>query len=442
MPSDDSLIPRINLGQIGPPAGPGSVDGADTHHGSFVQYLQTGKGLDALLDGVDKDTVDRDGLTPAQRAHSAEQQRQHNVLSAGTRDPIRPVADRSGNRFFDDDIHPAVAADDGMPSMAIEKTEHPELPDGNNQGGTATPPPEPLGTDSDAGENSSHSVATEPRGDEDQDSQPAEDQPADGDTDADVTSLWGSTHGVEDGYPVGAVVSDPDPRPEPGPVAHWLASAYRRWWKPLLWWQKGAAVIAVASAAIWTGYALFSSPPPQAPQAAAPIVDNPPPPVPTDDVLAPSKTDSSCPARSTPAATAFDNDPATALVCVRAYGADLQTVTIGYDQPVVVTEVCIIPGFEHVDANGRNLWNEHRVVTVINWRIGGQQFTQNIDPQAHSGACLKIPALATSVITGTVFKTVPPPPIEGDNGPSVEDINSTFAISEITVFGHPAGGAK
>jgi hypothetical protein len=127
-------------------------------------------------------------------------------------------------------------------------------------------------------------------------------------------------------------------------------------------------------------------------------------------------------------------------VCVRVFDTDLQTITITYSKPVVVCSIFVIPGFEHTDSNGRNKWNEHRVVTLINWRLGGQQFQQNIDPNAHTGATIQSPCLATQVITGTIFKTVPPPPVGRDNGPSDEDINSTFAIKTITINGYPAGG--
>ena len=260
-----------------------------------------------------------------------------------------------------------------------------------------------------------------------------------------VGSLWDSTHSESDDYDPGDMVVDPAPvRAEPGPLTAWIQGRYRKHWAPLKLQTKIGVGLAVA-AAVWAGVAVVgndSSPSGPSSQAASPIVDVPPVGGPsTPSVLTPDKVEApGCPARSQPPVNAFDGRPETAWVCIRAFDTDLQTIILTYNQPVVVDEIEVVPGFEFTDSNGRNKWDEHRIVTQIWWQLGGQSFRQDINPAAHTGATIEIPNVATQVIIGKVFRTVPPPPTQGDNGPSDEDINSTFAVSRITVLGQLAGG--
>ncbi len=460
----EEFIPRIQLPQIGgpprPPTAPedeGSVRKSDDHHERFRRFLVSGDGLENLVDGVQRDTVGRDGRTLNQRESEAEQAHQDAVVERSAVSAPRPAPRRAAG-FFDDDgpveeeeftpaweplpPPPATRRVDPAPTPLVE-------PDGDDTlTGSAPSPPWRVDHSID---DTGHSEPETPEfSDPGPDNDADDGQPTDFDDDDEDQvrppgSLWDSTRGNAETYEPGIIVVDPDPqRAAPGAMSEWIRRQYQHLWVPLSQTYKAAAIVVVVVLTAWVGYLSFGSHEQDAPalQAADPLVDAAPSssaaapaPLPPDSVKAPG-----CPARSQPPANAFDGKPDTAWVCVRAFNTDLQTVTITYSKPVVVTSIFVIPGFEHVDGNGRNEWNEHRVVTLISWRVGGQSFQQDIDPSAHTGSSIQIPNVATQVITGKIFKTVPPPPVEGDNGPSDADINSTFAMSTITVNGFPAGG--
>lgn len=465
MTPDDFSIPRIQLPQIGypdPPSSPtpgsgqgqGTVRKADDHFERFQRFLDSGEGLDTLIDGVERDTVGSDGRTPDQRESEAEQAHQESVMRRSA--VAAPERKKRPAGFFDDDDVDVVDEDSDRGTRNPPPVHHKSAPlsevpavtnTASDVGDAPAPPPWPSADDPDAGMSDVDDDADELADDDDDDGYPpATDASPGRDAVPPPGSLWDSTHDAPTTYDPGAVIVDPaPPRAEPGPIATWVRDQYRRIWVPLSALHKGLAAFVVVVLAVWGGYLTFGSSASTVPhvQKADPIVDAAPPPtgqspaaLPPDSVRAPA-----CAARSQPPANAFSGKPEDAWVCVRAFDSDLQTVTITYSKPVVVTSIFVIPGFEHTDANGRNQWNEHRVVTVINWRVGGQPFTQTIDPNAHTGASIQIPNVATQVITGTIFKTVPPPSVEGDNGPSDQDINSTFAVKTITVNGFPAGGA-
>ncbi|WP_162625551.1 hypothetical protein [Mycolicibacterium llatzerense] len=159
-------------------------------------------------------------------------------------------------------------------------------------------------------------------------------------------------------------------------------------------------------------------------------------------------TASSCPGGSSDPSLAFGTDPSQAWICTRAHGIDLEQITILFPRPVVVTSVFVIPGYAFAEDNGLDHWLEHRIVTAINWRIGGQQFWQDIPSNAKQGATKKIPAIATQIITATVMKSVPPPgsggegPFGGGLGaPDKTKVNDSIAISRIKISGYPAGAS-
>lgn len=452
-------IPRIQLPQIGqpdPPSPPradeGSVRRADDHFERFARFIDGGEGLDGLIDGVQRDTVGSDGRTPDQREAEAEQAHQESVLERNA--VAVPKTARRVRGFFDDD------EDDDVVDV-VSPTEFPETP-------ALTPPAgAPASQHDDALPDwPARHVLDDDEADADDDFPDPGDpyDPDEGDSEVDGEesprgdasgvgptvpppgSLWDSTHGSTDTYDPGTVVVDPPPpRAEPGAISRWIQDQYERFWVPLRLLHKGIAIGVVVTLALWVGYLMFGSDKPAAPHSpgADPIVDAAAPPAgPTSGPLPPDKVEApACASRSWPPANAFSGKPEEAWVCVRAFNTNLQTIIITYAKPVVVCSIFVVPGFEHIDNNGRNEWNEHRIVTMINWRVGGQTFPQTIEPEAHTGATVQIPCVATQVITGTIFQTVPPPPVEGDNGPSDQDVNSTFAIKTITVNGYPAGGA-
>lgn len=458
------LIPRLQLPQLGSPpasrpsAEPGTVLRPDTHHDNFLRFLDTGEGLDDLIAGVDRDTVRQDGCTDAQRDQAAEEAR-HKAAerNSAVPDPVISTRPRPGS-FFDDDVEPTSDKDDQ------DGPEQPRQPSLDQLGNEEPSPARTFYAQNSSGEHSPEQALTTADvndddsavlDDGDDDGGDDEDDPADEyDDDQGVPpagSLWESTHGKhETPADFDSLIVDPEPdRAEPGPVAQWISAQHRRLWLPLGAAQKIAAVAVAGALTVWCGYLAFFSEDEQQgqtqPALAEPLVDTLSPPatatnvpLPPDSVVAPG-----CPARSQPPTNAFGPDTSKAWVCIRAFNTDLQTITITYSKPVVVTSIFVIPGFEFADHNGRNYWNEHRVVTKIQWQIGGEPYTQDIDPAAHTGATIQIPGkanrgVATQVIVGKIFQTVPPPPVEGENGPSGDDVNSTFAISKITVNGYPA----
>lgn len=157
--------------------------------------------------------------------------------------------------------------------------------------------------------------------------------------------------------------------------------------------------------------------------------------------LMPKTVKDFCPSRSTHATLAFTGNSKNAWVCMRAHNSDGARFEIYFDAPVVITSLCVVPGWNYVEPNGKNHWSEHRLVTKILWRLGGQQLTQEINP-VPGGACLAVPNIATVSMSGTIQATIEPPVSnEGPLGGLGNDkkVNESFAIGSITITGYPAG---
>ncbi|MUM03258.1 hypothetical protein B5P44_00275 [Mycobacterium sp. CBMA 213] len=286
----------------------------------------------------------------------------------------------------------------------------------------------------------------------------------------------------EDVADIAPVIDDPVPAPTiqppsaaPAPtqrpdVPKASGKLTRYWTKARQWWsalsRRGKIVVCmVAALTLVIGQQISHS---QSGQHDSPSVDGPAPTVvtqtaeatgPTERELQPGcppgsaagclpVTASSCSGGSSDPSLAFGTDPSQAWICARAHGIDLEQITILFPRPVVVTDVFVIPGYAFVEDNGLDRWLEHRIATAINWRIGGQQFWQDIPSNAKQGATKKIPAVATQIITATVMKSAPPPgsggegPFGGGLGaPDKTKVNDSIAISRIKVLGYPAGGS-
>lgn len=456
MPLDDFRIPRIELPQIGSgdsqDTETGSVHRPDRHHANFRRYLQTGEGLDDLVGDVQRDTVGNDGRTDNQRDHETETARQESVLRRYASGP--PQLTRTRPQSFFDESEADLATLESDRSRRIPVVDNIDFPDSEEVRVTSSPSIESQQGDAEetpGAEAIPGDDAVAPVSNDETDNADIAGKRSSVPDDPDDPvpppgSLWESTHhGVgNDPYDPGDLIVDPPPaRAEPGPMMQWLTTRYRNWWQPMRSAQKAIIVAVAAVLVIWVGYLGFSSDPsPHSalPAPADPLVDTASRQAPTDGPLPPMKVESpGAPARSQPPANAFSGDDSKAWIGMRAFNSDLQTIQITYAHPVCVTSIFVVPGFEHKDTNGRDLWYEHRIVTLIEWRIGGKSFFQTIDPEAHTGATIQIPAVTTQVIIGRIRKTVPPPSLNSDNGPSEEDINSTFAISKITINGHLAG---
>jgi hypothetical protein len=234
----------------------------------------------------------------------------------------------------------------------------------------------------------------------------------------------------------------PEPaRSGPGPL--------RRRWNALPSWAQIAAPTALGlTLALLAGLSLGGgSPKPQVYAPLAPVSGDPlPPSKVADGPLLPVKLDPHCPPGSSDPGLAFGNDETQAWICTRLYGIDNQILDIYFSKPVVVSSIFVMAGFKYVEPNGIDHWNEHRLVTLIKWKIGGTEILQNIVP-SRAGATLKVPNLATQVISMTVMNTERPPTAPGAGtlpgifgGPDTQKVDSSWAISHIEITGRDAGG--
>lgn len=152
-----------------------------------------------------------------------------------------------------------------------------------------------------------------------------------------------------------------------------------------------------------------------------------------EGALIPASANAQCaPDHSTPAQNAFDPQEDTAWVCERSFGVDGTVLEMSFTSPVEITKVGLVPGFNFAAPRGEDEWLKHRVVTRVLWRIGDEQFVQEINP-ARSIAEMSIPTLVTDKISMTVLSTDMPVPPEGVVAAPPEA--DTFAVSTITLTG-------
>lgn len=173
--------------------------------------------------------------------------------------------------------------------------------------------------------------------------------------------------------------------------------------------------------------------------------------------LLPKTVAADCGPGQTNPALAFNNNQQDAWICPRAHGIDGQIMNIIFKNTVQVVSVTVMPGWNYIAPNGRDRWNEHRVVTRIRWRAGGKEFIHNIDPtRAGSTYTFNPPkGVATTEMSLTIFATERPnaagaevnpdtgeggilPPILG-GGDGAADVDKTFAIGSIIINGYELG---
>jgi hypothetical protein len=129
-------------------------------------------------------------------------------------------------------------------------------------------------------------------------------------------------------------------------------------------------------------------------------------------------------------------------------------MNIIFPSPVTIKSITVVPGWAYVAPNGKDHWNDQRLVTQILWRIGGKQFVQAIVP-TRAGRTLTIPGngITTSEMSLTIQKTERPSAVEGGSledvdgdvlppmgggGPMSADdakVDESTAISSITIMG-------
>lgn len=135
---------------------------------------------------------------------------------------------------------------------------------------------------------------------------------------------------------------------------------------------------------------------------------------------------SHCPPGGTPGMDAFSGD-GKAWSCARAYNVDGQVLTVNLGRTYEVDSIGIVPGWDHVGADGTDEWAKYRTVSRISYRFDDAVPTtytqQTLDQRMLVVTKLNPPVRASKVVL-TVLAS------KGD--PSV----NTTAISSIVITGH------
>lgn len=172
--------------------------------------------------------------------------------------------------------------------------------------------------------------------------------------------------------------------------------------------------------------------------------------------IMPKTVSGSCPAGSTRTALAFSSRKEDAWRCLRAHNMNGQIINLTFADSVCVKSVTLMPGWNWVEPNGTDHWNESRLVSRILWRAGGKQFVQNLNP-TRAGATFTFPGkcVVTKEMSLTIQATVLPsavvqgespnggdgvlpPPLTGSEaaaGPDESEVDKWVALQGIVVMG-------
>lgn len=229
-------------------------------------------------------------------------------------------------------------------------------------------------------------------------------------------------------------------------AAHWLRKDRSRGKKCAL--ITGAFILTIGGIFV-AAHGGRGNPPEPAGQIATspPAIDNPEPSV-GDEILVPAKVSASC-GNDSDGVGPFSANKDRAWVCDRINGLDLNVLNIIFDKPVVITSICIVPGWNYVAPDGRDEWARHRLTTSVTWRMGGKVYPQKITP-TRTGVCKQFPAVVTQEMSMTITASMRPPVGEGEKHSGIGAANSaddpskvdeTTAVSSIEIKGHPVNPA-
>lgn len=251
-------------------------------------------------------------------------------------------------------------------------------------------------------------------------------------------------------------LSEPAPDPDPSAKERLAESATR-----LVEWIRGAdtrtKVLAggAAAALVLTLVAVVSlsggrGTPPEpavaAPPAAAPTETAPDR---TPTTLSIYQVSSSCEDSdpTAPFQPADTRDASKAWVCKRINGLDGNVLNIVFGRTVVITAITIVPGFDYVAPDGRDEWDQHRLVTGVTWRMANQMFPQQITP-SRSGVTMKFDAVITSQMSMTITASerprggVRPGSGIGTLNNTDDSVDGSTAVSRIVITGYPLDPGK
>lgn len=148
---------------------------------------------------------------------------------------------------------------------------------------------------------------------------------------------------------------------------------------------------------------------------------------------------------------AFSSIETDAWVCYRAMGIDGSVMNIVFREPVTLTEIRLTPGFNYLQQqSGEDKWVQHRVVTRILWRAGGQQFVQEIEPQRNEVSYIFDKPVTTESMSLTIQQSVVPDGAveqggnvgdgvfagEQSNESSVGKLQDATAVQNLQIYGY------
>ncbi|WP_306360025.1 discoidin domain-containing protein [Nocardia sp. CC227C] len=139
---------------------------------------------------------------------------------------------------------------------------------------------------------------------------------------------------------------------------------------------------------------------------------------------------SHCPPGSTDGMDAFSGEAGKAWSCVRAYRVDGQVLTIDLGGTYLVESISIVPGWDHIRADGVDEWARHRTASRVSYQFDNENFTtytqETLDQRGVVTTEIDPPVRASEVVL-TILES------SGDRS-----LNDT-AVSSIVITGKKQG---
>ncbi|MGW4091284.1 hypothetical protein [Nocardia sp. NPDC004750] len=160
------------------------------------------------------------------------------------------------------------------------------------------------------------------------------------------------------------------------------------------------------------------------PTSAAPSTSPAPP---SSSIIQPKSAESKCPPGSTSGMDAFGGQAGKAWSCVRAYKVDGQVITIDLGKTYQIDSIGIVPGWDHISADGTDQWAKYRTVSRVSYQFDDGTKTVYTQPTLDQRT-LVVTKMAPAVSASKIVLTV----LESKGDASV----NTTAISSIVITGH------
>ncbi|MEV0297703.1 discoidin domain-containing protein [Nocardia sp. NPDC050710] len=133
-----------------------------------------------------------------------------------------------------------------------------------------------------------------------------------------------------------------------------------------------------------------------------------------------------CPPGSTAGMDAFGGQQGKAWSCVRAYKIDGQILTIDLGKSQQIDSIGIVPGWDHIDADGQDQWTKYRTVRRVSYQFDDSAAT-TYTQQTMDQRTLVVTKIDPPVTASKIVLTV----LESKGAPSI----NTTAISSIVITG-------